>query len=104
MKINIKKIVIKHILGFSLLELMFALVAISVMLAAFIPVITTKSASENPVVSSSGLLITSLECNEHFKNDYGLECTLCYGEESCVTCGGDCPPNMKKNVGKCSCE
>ena len=94
--------------AFSLIELTFALVAISVVLAVFMPVITSKFASETPVVSNSGLLITSLECSENFKNEfkneYGLECTLCYGEESCVTCGGDCPPNMKKNIGRCSCE
>ena len=90
--------------AFSLLELTFALVAISVVLAVFVPVITSRFASETPVVSSSGLLVTSLECGENFKNEYGLECTLCYGEEACVTCGGDCPPNMKKNIGRCSCE
>ena len=90
--------------AFSLIELTFALVAISVMLAVFIPVIASKFASETPVVSNSGLLITSLECSENFKNEYGLECTLCYGEESCVTCGGDCPPNMRKNIERCSCE
>ena len=90
--------------AFSLLELTSALVAISVVLAVFIPVITSKFASETPVVSNSGLLITSLECRENFKNEYGLECTLCYGEEACVTCGGECPPNMKKNIERCSCE
>ena len=90
--------------AFSLLELTFALVAISVVLAVFMPVITSKFASETPVVSNSGLLITSLECSENFKNEYGLECTLCYGEEACVTCGGECPPNMRKNIERCSCE
>ena len=90
--------------AFSLIELTFALVAISVMLAVFVPVITSRLASESPVVSSSGLLITSLECSENFKNEYGLECTLCYGEEACVTCGGSCPLGMRKNVERCDCE
>ena len=90
--------------AFSLLELTSALVAISVVLAVFIPVITSKFASETPVVSNSGLLITSLECSENFKNEYGLECTLCYGEEACVTCGGSCPLGMRKNVERCDCE
>lgn len=91
-------------IAFSLIELTFALVAISVILAAFAPVITTKFASETPVISNQGLLITSQDCKINFKNNYGLECTLCYGEESCVTCGGNCPSNMKKNMSKCDCE
>lgn len=90
--------------AFSLIELTFALVAISVVLAAFAPVITTRFASETPAVSAKGLLITSQDCKINFENSYGLECTLCYGEESCVTCGGNCPPNMRKNIEKCDCE
>ena len=74
--------------AFSLIELTFALVAISVVLAVFMPVITSRFASESPVASSSGLLITSQDCGISFENGYGLECTLCYGEEACVTCGG----------------
>ena len=90
--------------AFSLIELTFALVAISVVLAVFIPVITSRFASESPVVSSSGLLITSQDCGISFENEYGLECTLCYGEEACVTCGGSCPLGMRKNVERCDCE
>ena len=90
--------------AFALIELMFALVTISVILAVCMPVITTKFASEIPVVSSQGLLITSQDCKINFKNNYGPECTLCYGEESCALCGGNCPPNMKKNMDKCDCE
>ena len=90
--------------AFSLIELTFALVAISVVLAVFVPVITSRFASESPVVSRSGLLITSQDCKINFENGYGLECTLCYGEESCVTCGGSCPLGMRKNVERCDCE
>lgn len=90
--------------AFSLLELMFSLVAISVFLAAFAPVISSKFASENEMVFNSGELITSLECDINFPNSFGLECTLCYHEESCVTCGGNCPFGMVKNVKKCTCE
>ena len=90
--------------AFSLIELTFALVAISVVLAVFIPVITSRFASESPVVSRSGLLITSQDCGISFENGYGLECTLCYGEEACVTCGGSCPLGMRKNVERCDCE
>ena len=90
--------------AFSLIELTFALVAISVVLAVFVPVITSRFASESPVVSRSGLLITSQDCGISFENRYGLECTLCYGEEACVTCGGSCPLGMRKNVERCDCE
>lgn len=90
--------------AFSLPELMFSLVAISVFLAAFAPVISSKFASENEMVFNSGELVTSMECDVNFPNPYGLECTLCYHEESCVTCGGNCPVGMRKIVEKCSCE
>ena len=90
--------------AFSLIELTFALVAISVVLAVFMPVITSRFASESPVASSSGLLITSQDCGISFENRYGLECTLCYREEACVTCGGSCPLGMRKNVERCDCE
>ena len=88
----------------SILELTFSLVAISVFLAAFAPVISSKFAAENEMIFNSGEMVTSLECDINFPNKFGLECTLCYGEASCVTCGGNCPSGLVKNVGKCTCE
>lgn len=91
--------------AFSLIELMFALVAISIAFAAFAPAITNKYAQENEMVHNKGQLITS-ECDyDKYKtaSDW-VECTLCYGEESCVTCGGECPPGKIKNKSKCTCE
>lgn len=88
----------------SLPELMFSLVAISVFLAAFAPVISSRFASENEMIFNSGEMVTSLECDVNFPNSYGLECTLCYHESACVTCGGECPSGMVKNIAKCSCE
>ena len=90
--------------AFSLVELMFALVAISVVLAAFAPVITNKFSKENSMLFNSGSLITAEECDLKFPNNFGLECTLCYADEACVTCGGNCPTGMKKNKSKCTCE
>lgn len=99
--------------AFSILELMFALVAISVFLAAFAPAISNKFSKENEMVFNKGQLITSEECKENFQNAYTydskqgtgyLECTLCYQEEACVTCGGNCPAGKIKNKAKCTCE
>lgn len=107
MKIKYKNIVIKinskHI-AFSLLELMFVLVAVSVLMAAFVPVITNSYSKDVEMVSSTGKNLTSGECDINFKNDYGLICTLCYGDESCVTCGGECPSGKVKKKEKCTCE
>ena len=99
---NTKKINIST-KAFSLLELMFALVAISVFFAAYIPVITNQFSKEDVTLSSSGKLLTSQDCDINFKNNYGLLCTLCYSEESCVTCGGECPVGKIKNREKCDC-
>ena len=90
--------------AFSILELMFSLVAISVFLAAFAPVISSKFAAENEMIFNNGELVTSEECDINFPNTYGLVCTLCYHEQSCVTCGGNCPSGMLKNIAKCNCE
>lgn len=90
--------------AFSILELMFALVAISVFLAAFAPAISNKFSKENEMVFNKGQLITSEECDINFPNNFGLVCTLCYQEEACVTCGGNCPAGKIKNKSKCTCE
>ncbi len=90
--------------AFSMLELMFSLVAVSVFLAAFAPVISNRFSAENEMVFNKGQLITSQECDINFKNSYGLICTMCYADESCVTCGGVCPSGMIKNDSKCTCE
>ncbi len=108
---NFNRVLLLRKKGFSMLELMFSLVAISVFLAAFAPVISSKFAAENEMVFNKGELITSEECDINFpcnlKKPDGkpyLECTLCYGEEACVTCGGECPAGTKKNKSKCRCE
>lgn len=90
--------------AFSLLELMFSIVAISVFLAAFAPVIANRYSSEYSSVSGEDDLITSQDCDINFPNPYGLICTMCYGEERCVTCGGNCPAGKKINKAKCTCE
>ena len=89
--------------AFSMLEIMFAVVAISVFLAAFTPVITNQYAASLESIQNNGMLLTAQDCEINFKNDYGLKCTLCYGEVSCVTCGGDCPAGKVKNKEKCDC-
>lgn len=106
MQINMKNIVIKNNFlnyGFSMIELMFALVAISVFLAAFAPVITTKFSKEMSSVSNASSLITSQDCDINFPNPYNLKCTICYHQESCVTCGGECPEGKIKNTERCTC-
>jgi len=103
----IKSLRAKRAKAFSLLELMFALVAISVFLAAFAPVITNSFSRETEMLSNSGQLLTSEGCKEYFEKasaPYNLECTLCYNDEACVTCGGpDCPDGKKRSVSKCTC-
>ena len=90
--------------AFSLLEIMFALVAISVFLAAFTPVITNQFSKSEEMVSASGKSLTAQDCDINFPNPYDLKCVLCYGEESCVTCGGECPLGKAKIKSKCTCE
>ena len=90
----------KKIFGFSLVEIVVALIIFSVITAALAPIITKKLKSNNVTVGSLGGGGTlQMDC----KDKFGPECGLCYPDK-CVSCVKSCLSNQTLNIGKCDCE
>lgn len=75
--------------AFSLVELLVTLMIVSLVVAAFVPVLTRKMSDRVLVTSSKkedskGDLVTDCE------DRYGPDCRLCYENGQCVTCSLDC--------------
>lgn len=91
--------------GFSLVELMISLIVVSVVAAAFSPVIT-KKLSSNTVVAGATKAISSIRSDCASFNTSGGVCSVCT-DSLCLSCTLDnCDENQGKykNIGKCSCE
>ena len=91
--------------GFSLVELMISLIVVSVVAAAFSPVIT-KKLSSNTVVAGATKAISSIRSDCANFNSSGGVCSVCT-DSLCLSCTLDnCDENQGKykNIGKCSCE
>ena len=91
--------------GFSLVELMISLIVVSVVAAAFSPVIT-KKLSSNTVVAGATKAISSIRSDCANFNTSGGVCSVCT-DSLCLSCTLDnCDENQGKykNIGKCSCE
>ncbi len=86
--------------GFSLVELLVSLIVISIVIAAFAPILTKKLNSQTlSFVASSEI---SSDCHE---NDYySSSCALCT-ESYCISCPIECDEVGKfKNSKKCICQ
>ena len=81
--------------GFSLIELLIALVVISCITAAFTPLITKKFSSG--VFGSGGNDLTE-DCADKF----GENCTFCTSTY-CIECNLSCPSGEYKDTEKCKC-
>ncbi len=86
--------------AFSLVELMISLITISLISAAFAPVIT-KKLSRSMVTVKSAVAAVRSDC-EKFNNNGGT-CNACI-DDSCLLCDIHCSDNQYKNIGKCLCE
>ena len=101
---NINKI--KHILGFSLIELMISLIVISCIVAAFAPVITKKLTSSSVAVSvgagGGGAKLQTEDCDKMDGLDLDEDCALC-DTNQCYVCNKTCDDGLYKNIGRCEC-
>ena len=89
--LNLKKV------AFSLIELMISLIVISLIAAAFVPVITKKLSSSSIFAGSTGSGF-SKSCSE-----IDEDCDLCAGS-ICLSCKKTCPAGETLNTTSCSCE
>ena len=86
--------------AFSLVELMISLITVSLVSAAFAPVITKKLSRSMVTVKSAVAAIRS-DCAKFDEN--GGKCNACI-DESCLLCDIHCGEYQYKNIGKCLCE
>ena len=92
-------------LGFSLVELMISLIAISAIAAAFTPAITKKISKSISVAITGGC-----ELSAACKYNYNDNCILCYKEDGkcknprCVMCTLSCNDGEYKRIDTCVCE
>ena len=82
--------------GFSLVEIVVALIIFSVITAALAPIITKK-------LKSTGVTIGGKELKMTCSDKFGPQCGLCYPDK-CVSCSKSCLANQALNIGECNCE
>lgn len=82
----------KH--GFSLVEIVVALIIISCIMAALAPLITKKLKSSNVTIAISEV---SAKCSK-----FSSDCTLCYPEK-CIICSKSCAFSEYKDNNNCVC-
>ena len=85
--------------AFSLVELMISLITISLITAAFAPVVTKKLNSSSIIIGGSGGSSGELtmDCSK-----FGASCGLCYTDK-CVSCVKSCADNEALDVANCNC-
>ena len=87
--------------GFSLIELMISLIIISLIAAAFVPVITKKLARSSIVVGSFGNN-SSGGVSENCSN-ISEDCALCAGD-TCLSCKKTCSAGETLDTTNCTCK
>ena len=86
--------------AFSLIELMISLIAISVITAAFTPVISKKLKSADLVIGAGGTKCLNAECSEVDPN-----CSFCDTcSKTCFACKNICLENEGIKTSDCSCQ
>lgn len=88
----------KNYLGFSLVELMISLIIISLVAAAFVPMIT-KKLKASTIISGGMASEISDQCEEKF----GSDCKLCT-KSYCVQCSKSCDNTTFSETKTCSCK
>jgi len=92
---------IRKSFGFSLVELMISLITVSVIAAAFTPIITKKLKSST--VSAENVSEISQECNRNNPDgsySFSSSCALCE-KNACLICSITCGKGKTKNTSKC---
>ena len=93
----------KKIFGFSLVEIVVALIIISVIIAALAPIITKKMKSNSvSITGGSGSSDITTECSDN--PNFGSECKLCTSSY-CIQCDLDnCASGTYVENKSCSCK
>ena len=87
--------------GFSLLELMFLLVIVSCVLAAFAPIFTRRLMSEEYTsFADQNLKTVKTDCTA----EYNVHCLMCETGRRCIVCDLGCPAGKTLDVDKCVCK
>ena len=90
----------KYFKGFSLVELMISLITISLISAAFMPIVTKKLSSSTVKLGKPISSVRS-DCKKFEEN--GGKCNACF-DTFCLLCDIYCTQNQYKNIGECKCE
>ena len=88
----------KKIFGFSLVEIVVALIIFSVITAALAPIITKKLKSTGITIGSGDGGSLKMNCQE-----FGPECSLCYPNK-CVVCVKSCLETQALDIDECKCK
>ena len=84
--------------GFSLVEIVVALIIISVITAALAPIITKKMKSTGITIGSGDGGSLQMNCSK-----FGSECSLCYPNK-CVVCVKSCLDTQALDIAGCKCK
>lgn len=92
----------KH--AFSLVELLVSLLIISIITAAFVPIISKKINADKKTISQS--VTTTKNCSVH---NLPSSCSLCYkdtgsNDYKCLKCDAVCSSGFYKDVETCTCK
>ena len=84
--------------AFSMIELLIAIIIISLLTSALAPVVTRKLTKQSVSVGSSSNITSN--CSEAFSSD----CTFCEGNIKCYVCAKICQNGEFKNTDTCTCK
>ncbi len=87
----------KFLMGFSLIEVLVALIIVSVLMAISVPILTKKA--QNIAVLGGGQ-------SEEIKAEcsiFGSDCSLCYSSK-CIVCNKTCLETQFKDIENCNCK
>ncbi len=90
----------KYFKAFSLVEILVALIIVSLIMAAMAPVITKRLSSSGITIGAGGGMSNTLSAS---CEAFGANCTLCY-EDKCISCSISCSSNQAADIDTCSCK
>jgi len=97
----------KKFLGFTLVELMISLIAISVITAVFVPIVSRKVEKDKILSEDDKEVFTGDDCNiKPNDNTYKNYCRMCYKTNGieCIHCLLTCKIGEYKDIKNCKCE
>ena len=90
--------------AFSLMEIMFALVALSVMLAALAPMLAKKISRSVGSVNPANAIITGTKCKDIISTK-SANCYACNTiTKECLGCNLTCDSSKTLNIATCECK